>query len=197
MHDLAPAAQRMATIVDGIADDQLSAPTPCEKYLVSGLLSHALGLTVAFRLAAEKDPRASDNPPPENPAPAAELPDGWRVHLARQLDDLVAAWREPSAWQGDTEVGGISLPAQAAGTVALQELIVHTWDLAKATGQRYDIDDRSLRPLFTSLDGTVDENGTPGLFGPPVPVPPDAPLLDRTIGLTGRDPQWSPAQRQR
>jgi hypothetical protein len=31
-----------------------------------------------------------------------------------------------------------------------------------------------------------------GLFGPVVEVPDDAPLLDRVIGLTGRDPAWSP-----
>jgi hypothetical protein len=32
--------------------------------------------------------------------------------------------------------------------------------------------------------------GSPGLFGPPVPVPDDAPLLARLLGLTGRDPAW-------
>ena len=36
-------------------------------------------------------------------------------------------------------------------------------------------------------------NGTGGLFGPPVSVPDDAPLLDRLLGLTGRDPAWRPA----
>lgn len=41
-------------------------------------------------------------------------------------------------------------------------------------------------------DPTVSQNpdGTPGLFGPPVPVADDAPLLDRLLGLTGRDPAW-------
>jgi hypothetical protein len=30
------------------------------------------------------------------------------------------------------------------------------------------------------------------VFGPVVPVPDDAPLLDRVIGLSGRDPGWKP-----
>ncbi|MFO7191659.1 MULTISPECIES: TIGR03086 family metal-binding protein [Thermocrispum] len=195
MLDLAPAAQRLAAVVGQIGDDQLAAPTPCEKYQVSGLVAHVLGLAVAFRLAAVKDPAASADPPSEDPDPTAVLPEGWREELARRLDALVAAWREPAAWHGQTEVGGVSLPAEQAGVVALQELVVHGWDLATATGQHYDLDENTLRKVFVALDGSVDENGTPGLFAPPVPVPMDAPLLDRTIALTGRDPKWRPAQR--
>ena len=35
-------------------------------------------------------------------------------------------------------------------------------------------------------------DGSPGLFGPPVSVPDSAPLFDRLLGLTGRDPAWQP-----
>jgi hypothetical protein len=35
-------------------------------------------------------------------------------------------------------------------------------------------------------------NGSPGLFGQPVKVPDNAPLMDKLIGLTGRDPAWQP-----
>jgi hypothetical protein len=35
-------------------------------------------------------------------------------------------------------------------------------------------------------------SGAKGLFGPPVPIPCDALLLDRILGLTGRDPRWEP-----
>jgi len=32
----------------------------------------------------------------------------------------------------------------------------------------------------------------PGVFDKPVPVAADAALLDQLIGLSGRDPAWSP-----
>lgn len=193
MHDFTPAAQRLGAVVGAVRDEHLSGPTPCENYRVSGMVQHVLGLTAAFRMAAEKDAGASANPPSANPSPTAELPDGWREQIQRQLDELVAAWQQPAAWEGETEAGGVTLPAPEMGTVALQELVVHGWDLAKATGQPYDADPAHAEVLFGALNGAVDENGTPGLFGPPVRVPDNAPTLDRVIGLTGRDPSWTPA----
>jgi uncharacterized protein (TIGR03086 family) len=191
--DLAPAAGQLGAVVAGIADEQLNDRTPCENYQVSGLLGHVLGLTLAFRMAAVKDTSLAKSAPGPNATGTANLPAGWRDRVRQQLDELVAAWREPAAWEGQTEAGGVQLPAPEMAKVALQELVVHGWDLAKATGQPFEVDPQHLGTLFAALDGNVDPNGTPGLFGPPVSLPADAPLLDRTIALTGRDPAWTPA----
>lgn len=192
--DLAPAAGHLGAIVEGIADEQLDDHTPCEGYQVSGMLGHVLGLTAAFRMAAVKDSTLAKTAPGPGPDGTAELPAGWREQVRQQLDELVAAWQEPAAWEGETEAGGVTLPAPEMARVTLQELVIHGWDLAKATGQPFQVDQEHLQTLFTALDGNVDENGTPGLFAAPVPIPQDAPLLDRTIALTGRDPAWSPPE---
>lgn len=90
-----------------------------------------------------------------------------------------------------TAAGGVNLPGDAAGVVALDELVIHGWDLAKATGQpaRYD------GPGLEAVHGMVQHlraAGIEGLFGPLVPIPEDAPLLDRILGVAGRDPAWEP-----
>jgi uncharacterized protein (TIGR03086 family) len=93
-----------------------------------------------------------------------------------------------------TQAGGIDLPGEVAGLVALDEVVVHGWDVAAASGQPFDCEPGLLQSTYEFVQASVAENpqGTPGMFGPPVPVPDDAPLLDRLIGLTGRDPSWRP-----
>ena len=80
-------------------------------------------------------------------------------------------------------------------TVALDELVLHGWDLARATGQAYEPDPASAQAVFefTSAMSTPEHlDSREGLFGPVVEVAPDAPLFDRALGFAGRDPGWTP-----
>ncbi|MGK5112004.1 TIGR03086 family metal-binding protein [Geodermatophilus sp. CPCC 205506] len=185
--DLGPQAQVLKGVVAGVRDDQLTAPTPCPDMTVATLLDHVVGLTHAFRKSAEKDPV------PGAPVASADaLTPDWRVVIPAQLDALVAAWRKPEAWEGDTAAGGVEMPAPAIAVVALDEMTVHGWDLAVATGQEYSADPASVEACLGFASQVAAEPAVPGLFGPPVPVPDDAPPLHRLLGLTGRDPSWRP-----
>ncbi len=187
--DLGPAARTLRALAHGVGEDQLTSPTPCGGWTVGDLLDHIMGLTFAFRMGAGKAPDAAPGGPV---APSlARLHPEWRSRLPAQLDELVAAWREPAAWTGETTVGGVTLPARIMGVFALDELVVHGWDLARATGQPYDVDPRSVATVHDLVSQQASSEGTPGLFGPSVTVPDDAPLLDRVVGLTGRDPGWT------
>lgn len=198
--DLGPAAATVAQVLAGITDDQLAAPTPCPRYAVADLLDHVDGLSAAFTAAATKTA-----PPVEGAeAPlgtAAHLDPAWRERIPVALAALVAAWRDDAAWEGITVAGPIEMPGAIAGLVALEELVVHGWDLAAATGQPYAVDDATLqvvRELVTDFapaddpEHPVVNDGTLP-FGPAVPLPSDAPLLHHVLALTGRNPAWAPA----
>ena len=184
--DLEPAARRLAALLDGTPDSALSAPTPADGGPHPGLLDHLMGLTEAFRAAAAKVPQhAAPN------ASADDLDPDWRSALPKRLDALVAAWRDPAAAEGTATAGGVEMPAPQMAVVALDELVLHGWDLAKATGQPYEPDAADV----AAIRGFVEQfgpEGTPGLFGPAVAVPDDAPPFDRALGRSGRDPGWRP-----
>ena len=186
--DLAPAAERVTRLLDAVTDDRLEAPTPCADTTVGALLSHLLGLAEAFRAAAAKEPDRGTPPAVQPP-----LDPQWRMLLPRRLDVLVAAWRDPAAREGMTSAGGVEMPAAGIAAVALDELVLHGWDLARATGQAYAADPESVQACLGFVGAAARPEGVPGLFGPPVPVPGDAPVLDRLVGLSGRNPAWTPA----
>ncbi|MGP3690144.1 TIGR03086 family metal-binding protein [Streptomyces sp. IBSNAI002] len=188
--DLGPQARIVAGLVAGVPDARLDGPTPCPDYAVGDLLGHLTGLVVAFRDAGRKDLGPTTDTDPGAAAPS--LPAGWREELPRTLGELAEAWHDPAAWTGMTRAGGLDLPGGIAGAVAVDELVVHGWDLARATGQEYAPDQAALRASHAFLLASVEDEGRSEIFGPVVPVPDDAPLLDRTIGLSGRDPHWTP-----
>lgn len=192
MLDLGPAADRLRALLPD-AESRLSAPTPCAETSVGDLLDHVMSLTLAFRYAADKaDVAATRQPPPA--ASVLHLDPSWPRALPQRLDELVATWREPAAWQGTTWAGGLNLPGAQAGLVALDELVLHGWDLATALGRDYQCDPAAAEALHGFVSAVPDDpEARRGLFGPVVPVPADAPLFDRVLGFAGRDPAWTPA----
>ncbi|MFB8400451.1 TIGR03086 family metal-binding protein [Streptomyces sp. NPDC055912] len=189
--DLGPQTRVVARLAAAVPDERLTDPTPCPDYAVRNLLGHLTGLAVAFRDAARKDLGSTTDTSPDTAVPS--LPADWREVLPQVLDELAEAWRDPSAWTGMTRAGGVDLPGGIAAAVAVDELVIHGWDLARATGQEYTPDVTALDAAHAFLLAAAeDETRGGGIFGPVKSVPHDAPLLDRAVGLSGRDPGWTP-----
>jgi uncharacterized protein (TIGR03086 family) len=187
--DMGVQATELARLVAAVRDDQLGAPTPCGDLPVAALLDHVHGLAVGLRLSAEKTP--DENPP----SPSADaLPADWRTRIPRELDELVAAWAAPGALEGTTRAGLAELPAPVMAVVALNEVLVHGWDLAVALGEPYAVDDGAVQRCLEHAVWFAEAvpEGRDAIYGPVVPVPDAAPALDRLLGLTGRDPGWRP-----
>lgn len=93
-----------------------------------------------------------------------------------------------------TRAGGLEMPGAAAAAVALDELVVHGWDLAVGTGQDFAPDPAALHAAEGFCASVPDApEARQGLFGPRVAVPAGSTQLDRVLGLAGRDPAWRPA----
>jgi len=184
----------MATLVEGVPDGPLDGPTPCPAYDLADLLDHIRTLTLAFTAAATKETEGIGHLPPSGDG--SRLGDDWRSQMPQALGALAAAWRAPEAWTGMTQVGGADMPGGAAGVIVLDELVVHAWDLARSTGQDYDADPASLAVAhgwLTELTAPEHSAMRDLIFGPVFDVVDEEPLVDRVLGLTGRDPGWSPS----
>ncbi|MFI8896108.1 TIGR03086 family metal-binding protein [Streptomyces paradoxus] len=178
------AGERAVPVVRGIPDAALAAPTPCAEYDVRALVDHLFQVVVQFQRLAAKE--ASDFG--ETAGVVAGDPE-WRERFAREADRLVAAWSAPGAEEGTT--GAMDMPARLVGSMALLDLTVHVWDLARATGQAFPGPDEAV---VAELAGAVDELGPTarkmGVFGEPVPEDEGASAFERLLARTGRDPHW-------
>jgi len=193
MLDLGPATTQLGALIRELDDAQLDDPTPCTDYALGDLLSHLEDMSVAFTQAARKEtgPGAEGGP---RPGDAARLERGWRERLPALLAGLAAAWRDPAAWTGMTRAGGVELPGEIGGQVAMNEVVTHGWDVARAAGRPRHVDEASVAgaTAFVALfsgDGSAADRGD--AFGPEIPVTAEASGLDRLIGMTGRDPGWA------
>jgi uncharacterized protein (TIGR03086 family) len=188
--DIEPATRTLTNLIRNVRDDQLGWPTPCSDTSVADLIDHVDGLSRAFTAAATKAKLEGDQRPTPD---GSRLGTDWRPRLAQRLATLAQAWDRSDAWTGMTQAGGQDLPGELAGVIALNEVLVHGWDIAVASGQSFTCKPDLVEAALQFVQPTAEQNpdGTAGLFGPAVPVPEDAPALDRLLALTGRDPAWS------
>lgn len=190
---VARAAVPLTKIIRTVTPDQLTAPTPCAEFDVRALLNHLLFWGPSLIGAGRKD----SVPPPAAAESDVDLVTGdWAAALETQLDELATIWRDPAAWEGVTHMGGpTELPSAMIGGMVVGELIVHGWDLSRALGTPVSWDDDLLADVYAETAATAEQGRGMGIYGPEVSVSPDAPLIDRVLGVTGRDPGWQPPAR--
>ncbi|NYE37189.1 uncharacterized protein (TIGR03086 family) [Nocardioides cavernae] len=72
------------------------------------------------------------------------------------------------------------------------DVFMHSWDLARATGQEARLDEDEAAGMLSGMQPIEQLLRDSGQYGPAVPVPLDAPVVDRLMGFVGRDPAWRP-----
>lgn len=186
--DLAPAASELGRLVRSTEAGDLQRPTPCAEWTVADLLTHIRGFAAASAAAASRRPFAGDEPVMNDP-----LGDDWRQELPNRLSELAAAWANPAAWAGKTEAAGIQAPAGVAGNAALQELLLHGWDLARATERPFRPDHASVTACLDFLASlSAEDRSQP--FAAAVELSSGSTDLERLLAIGGRSPKWAPPE---
>jgi uncharacterized protein (TIGR03086 family) len=186
MIDLKPACEQMIKVLDGVSDGQLTVSSPCALWSVGDVIDHVNQVALVFTALAFHDTDAllgvATNPD------AAHLDSHWQESISRHLRTLGESWDDPAAWKGSGNVPGSDLSNDRWGKITLTELVVHCWDIARATGQPFDLPESSLRACFEHVAEFVPNAPVPALWGPPVDIASDEALLDRIVAITGRRP---------
>jgi uncharacterized protein (TIGR03086 family) len=185
---LAEAAAEAARTARGAAGAPLDSPTPDTDWDLRTLVDHWV-LYSAHGLEC----RARRVPIPDDLATRdfAADPD-WAEQYAAQLDRALAAWREPAAWAGEIDLGGMSAPATTVAGMLVKELTVHGWDVARSTGQEFAVGEETAHLV---LDLVVEHGALfreYGGFAAELPVDEGTPTFERALRLSGRDPHWRP-----
>ncbi len=152
------------------------------------LLNHTI-LWTAF--SAER--RARDEPLPDelmNRDFAAEP--GFAATYAAQIEKAVAAWSDPQAWERELTVMGSPTPAADVGALLVAEMVLHGWDIARASGQDYSCPAAVVAATAAAVDANAELFRKYQGFAEPVP-PAHRPAFDRVLAASGRDPHWAPA----
>lgn len=171
-------------VMANVRSDSLGMPTPCTDWDVRGLINHTTGVVKRFeRVAARQEPSSSQPDDLVGDDPASIFRDVAAATLA--------AWSAPGALEGSCRLPmGVEVPAEVAVGINLTDVLVHGWDLAKATAQDPTLDPAVANAaLDVSRAFMTDAFRGPGnAFGKIVPVSDDASPTDRLVAFLGRQP---------
>jgi uncharacterized protein (TIGR03086 family) len=184
--EMTSAADAAARTVANVTGDQFQQPTPCPEWDVQALLNHLI-LWTSYSLEARANGGSVSEELMERDF-AAEP--GFAAAYREQLDRALAAWSDPAVWNQELNVMGNPTPAADIAALNIAELVLHGWDLAVATGQRFTVDPAAAAAALQAVEANADLFRQYKGFAEAVPVPADASALDRALGPSGRDPAW-------
>ena len=185
------------SVIAGVRPDQFAAATPCPDMDVRTMLGHLVG--VLDRMAA-----LANGDDPFAVVETHSSDDGWVEVWAAAGQRTAAAWRDDALLERPMALPWIQGSGAEVLTSYFSELTVHTWDLAVATGQQPDWDDvvvtaalearpilpaENRRALFEQISAAMGLAEVALPFAEAVPVPADAPAIDRLVAWNGRDPR--------
>jgi uncharacterized protein (TIGR03086 family) len=173
--------------VAAVGPDDWGRPSPCAEWDARDVVRHVVDM---HHVMLRPYGRSAADAPTVDDDPLAAFR-AARAEVEAILDDRELATRTTESPAG-TLAG-----ADMVDQVASADLVIHRWDLARATGQDDAIDPEELERMWPAFQQIPDVMRVPGafgpgitVFGPVVDVPADASLQDRALGLVGRDPAW-------
>lgn len=180
---LAEAAAATEQVLVAITAAEWELPTPCSDWTVRELVRHVVSGNQVFADALGGDSGTTPDTVAESSADA-ELVSAYRQSTAVLLD----AFRRPGVLEQMVTVPFGTVPAPVALHLRITELLVHGWDLARATGQQGATFPAGLaeQELSFSRAALADMPADRRPFGPAQPVADDAPAIDRLAAQLGR-----------
>ncbi|MBU2664674.1 TIGR03086 family protein [Actinoplanes bogorensis] len=214
LHDImVRALAATSTVVQRVGAGQLDRPTPCREWDVRALTNHLLLVVEALELAGHGAPipdthwtsTAAAAVPvsarPESALPSSALPSSAFPDSARVFQGAASAWDAPEAWTRPVPMGGMPMPADMAVAMLVSDVVIHGWDLARATGSpsagsspagspasSFAVDDDVAAMTLRFMTTMSEQGRAMGIFAAAVPAAGDASDLDRALALSGRDP---------
>ncbi len=172
-------AGRFTDRVAKVPDDAWERPAPCAGWVARDVVRHMVEWMPAFMsnggVTLPIGPSVDDDPL----AAWTMLSDGVQAIL----DDPAA-----SAAEFDTPPVGKQTVEQAIGQFLLGDVLIHTWDLARATGLDETLDEAIVSEMLVGMLPYDEMLRQSGHYGPRVDVPDDADDQTKLLAFTGRTP---------